>query len=228
MSIVHIEHRSHWTGIANAMLEDHRLSFKARGLLAYLLTKPEGWETQTTQLSHASDHDGRSAIYSALEELTTYGYATYEQPRQAGRFIKGGWTIRETPQTGFPLTENPDTEKSPTENRHLSKDLKKVKTEESKTQREFPLCSSPNGKTARPTKRPPADFTITESLKAWAGENVPGVNLTHETAIFMDYEFAHGKTDWPATWRNWMRKAVERLPHTSQKSLPLQRERLPL
>ena len=153
MSIVHVEHRSRWTGIANTMLEDHRLSFKARGLLAYLLTKPEGWQTQVAQLTHASDHDGRSAIYSALEELTQYGYATYEQPREAGRFIKGGWTIRETPQTGFPLTENPDTENPFTENRDLSKDLKKAKTEESKTQEQFPLCRPPNGKSPRSTTR---------------------------------------------------------------------------
>ena len=152
MSIVHIEHRSHWTGIANAMLEDHRLSLKARGLLAYLLTKPEGWQAQTTQLCHISDHDGRSAIYSALEELTTCGYATYEQPRDAGRFVKGGWTIRETPQTGFPLTENPDTEKPPTENRHLSKDLGKVKTEESKTQRKDPPLAPPVRKVAHTKK----------------------------------------------------------------------------
>ena len=239
MSIVHIEHRSHWTGIANAMLEDHRLSFKARGLLAYLLTKPEGWETQTTQLCHASDHDGRSAIYSALEELTTYGYATYEQPRQAGRFVKGGWTIRETPQdgfsvaknkntngtlamngssqAGFPFTENPLTENPLTENRDLSKDLKKQDSPH----------NPPQGKTRRMAKRAPADFALTDELRTWAMHNAPSVNLERETAIFLDHEFAHARTDWSATWRNWIRKAAERFPRIQQ-SQPLQRERLPL
>ena len=82
-----------------------------------------------------------------------------------------------------------------------------------------------NGKSSR---RAPTDFTITNELRTWAMQTVPSVDLTRETATFLDHEFAHGRTDWPATWRNWMRKAAERLPRIPQQILPLQRERLPL
>jgi hypothetical protein len=57
------------------------------------------------------------------------------------------------------------------------------------------------------TRKAPEDFTITDSLREWAWKNCPGVDLDLETEAFKDYTFASGKTDWPATWRSWMRKA---------------------
>lgn len=60
----------------------------------------------------------------------------------------------------------------------------------------------------------PADFEITPEMLAWARSEAPGVLLSAETAKFRDYWVAQGgqrgrKTDWVATWRNWMRKAAE-------------------
>lgn len=51
-------------------------------------------------------------------------------------------------------------------------------------------------------------------MKAWFAEHCQGVNGREEHAKFVDYwrgaPGAKGrKTDWPATWRNWMRKAAE-------------------
>lgn len=69
------------------------------------------------------------------------------------------------------------------------------------------------GSRARPArKRCPEEFQVTEDLRTWAAKNAPGVNLDTQTASFRDYEFRNGKTDWPAAWRNWMRKAT---PKTS-------------
>lgn len=60
---------------------------------------------------------------------------------------------------------------------------------------------------ARPTKKPPSDFSITPDMSAWATVN--GIcNLQAETEAFKDHEFATAKTDWVATWRNWMRRAA--------------------
>lgn len=65
-------------------------------------------------------------------------------------------------------------------------------------------CSTP-----RPTarKRCPEEFQVTEDLRTWAAANASGVDIEAQTAAFRDYEFRNGKTDWAATWRNWMRKA---------------------
>jgi hypothetical protein len=60
--------------------------------------------------------------------------------------------------------------------------------------------------------RLPDDWQPTPELIAWAHAQCPGVDLAHETAQFRDYWRAQPgqrgvKLDWPATWRNWMRKA---------------------
>lgn len=69
--------------------------------------------------------------------------------------------------------------------------------------------TTPN-KSARPLRRCPESFVITDDLRAWAAQKVPDVDLEPETERFRDYEFRTGHTDWSATWREWMRKAAER------------------
>jgi hypothetical protein len=67
------------------------------------------------------------------------------------------------------------------------------------------------GSPARGT-RIPDDFAVTAEMVAWARAETPDVDGRFETGAFID--FWRGKTgkdatkhDWPATWRNWMRKA---------------------
>lgn len=62
--------------------------------------------------------------------------------------------------------------------------------------------------------RIPDDFAITAEMVAWGRENAPHVNGGYETQKFVDYWRGRSgkdatKTDWLATWRNWMRKAQE-------------------
>lgn len=62
--------------------------------------------------------------------------------------------------------------------------------------------------------RVPDPFEITELMREWAQTGAPSVDLAAETERFVDYwrglPGARGvKSDWPATWRNWMRKAHE-------------------
>lgn len=71
----------------------------------------------------------------------------------------------------------------------------------------------------RPTRgtRLPADFTVTPQMRDWAARTTPDVNIGAETERFTDYWVAAPgqrgvKTDWTATWRNWMRRAQEQAP----------------
>jgi hypothetical protein len=59
-------------------------------------------------------------------------------------------------------------------------------------------------------KRPlPDDFKITPSLRTWANQHCPRLDLEYHTAEFTDHWLSTGKqkADWDATWRNWMRRA---------------------
>jgi hypothetical protein len=58
----------------------------------------------------------------------------------------------------------------------------------------------------RGTRRCPDSFEVTDEMRAWAARECPGVNVLAATAKFKDHEFAVARSDWPACWRNWMRK----------------------
>lgn len=80
-----------------------------------------------------------------------------------------------------------------------------------------PATSSP-GATARAArqrgKRIPPDFAVTDGMRAWAREKGLRCDLDRETEKFINYWTAKAgrdatKTDWMATWRNWVLKADE-------------------
>ena len=67
--------------IANSALRDSRLSFKARGILALVLSHSGEWTATLRWLESQSQVDGRAAIQSALRELTNLGYRTVHRER---------------------------------------------------------------------------------------------------------------------------------------------------
>jgi hypothetical protein len=71
--VVRTEKTSHFTVISNESLEDSNLSFGARGLLAYLLTKPNHW-TVCLQALKKDSPQGITAIRSFIKELEKHGY----------------------------------------------------------------------------------------------------------------------------------------------------------
>ncbi len=75
MSINRIHRKQrNFTQIDNDVLRDRRLSYKARGILAFALSHDDGYEATETWLVSASDKDGREAVRSALRELESLGY----------------------------------------------------------------------------------------------------------------------------------------------------------
>ncbi len=59
--------------IANALLQDKQLSFKAKGLYAYLYSKPDTWDFAVKRIAR-DGLDGVRAISAALKELERLGY----------------------------------------------------------------------------------------------------------------------------------------------------------
>lgn len=68
-----VRHERDFTVIDNAALRDCTLSFKATGLLAYLLSMPDQWSPRREQLAEAK-RDGVASIRAALKELVDAGY----------------------------------------------------------------------------------------------------------------------------------------------------------
>jgi hypothetical protein len=75
---------------------DERLSFKARGLLAWLLDKKEGWITSVERVAQASP-DGAYAVRSALKELEALGYLDRSRARGDGGKWVAEWTVHDAP-----------------------------------------------------------------------------------------------------------------------------------
>jgi hypothetical protein len=74
---------------------------------------------------------------------------------------------------------------------------------------ELPLGAAP-ARAPRAT-RIPADFAVTDLMRAWAAKNVPGIDVDAQTEKFRDHHTAKGSAmkDWIAAWRNWMRNAPQ-------------------
>lgn len=75
--------------------------------------------------------------------------------------------------------------------------------------------------------RLPDDFRITESMRAWAQQKMPMVDLESATEEFCDHFWGNGKTmlNWEFTWRNWIRRVPKFSRHPeifTPKALPLQ------
>lgn len=98
------------------------------------------------------------------------------------------------PQGGPPVADNPE---PPTQNQNTQKK------------------PSASGARARGT-RLPEPFEVTDQMRDWYRDNIRGtIDGLGEHEKFLDYWRAQPgakgvKLDWPATWRNWMRTAMER------------------
>lgn len=72
-SIFRTEHTTEFVIIANKVLQDQRLSFRARGVLAYLLSRPDDWDIAVERVARDGT-EGRDATGKAFHELQATGY----------------------------------------------------------------------------------------------------------------------------------------------------------
>lgn len=95
------KHHGNYVILDKTFIKDSRLSWKAKGVLGYLLSCPDGWDVNVNDLTHQST-DGKCAIYSALKELTEYGYYKKMAIRdEKSRIIRWESTVSELPMDEF-------------------------------------------------------------------------------------------------------------------------------
>ena len=100
--------RRQFTIIATETLTDKALSVEARGMLAYLLTRPDDWTICLKQIA-AELRIGRDKTQKIMRELQTAGYAQHRGERNpaSGRFDVKRWVIFELANGTSKETRNP-------------------------------------------------------------------------------------------------------------------------
>ncbi len=116
MAVLKKHHRRNFTVVDNNALRDTALSWKATGLLAYLLGLPDDWRVNVSDLTNRKT-DGRSSTMTAMVELEDVGYVRRVKIQDQ----RGRWTtfihvaespellgeIADQPMLDLPISEEP-------------------------------------------------------------------------------------------------------------------------
>lgn len=120
MSVIRTKHAANYVCINKTAFEDPNLSFKAKGLFAYCMSRPDDWSFHVSHLATICK-DKKTAIYSAIKELVKAGYCEKVRTRDsAGRATGIEYVIHEMPifkkslpHSGFPHVDNQSVENQP-------------------------------------------------------------------------------------------------------------------
>ena len=119
MDIVRVIKSKDYTTICNRIFKDRRLSLKAKGLLAMLLSLSDNWELSIKGLE-AILKEGRTSIRSTMNELIKNGYVERQQIRENNKFIGVDYIVFELPKSQNLTTENLTSQNSPQVSNNLS------------------------------------------------------------------------------------------------------------
>lgn len=208
--IIKVRKTGDYAAIRNATLCDKRLSFRARGILAYLLSKPVNWQVSTQDLIN-QEQEGRDAIRACFKEMKGIGYAILEPVAGGG----SQWIICEQPESRAPekpslgAPEKPDALKNaPNKERKKSTKKDSASPEVVNIYEAYP----------RKVGRPAALRAITKALKT-----TPAETLLNHTKMFAstvngsDPQFIPHPRTWfnqerynddPSTWKRHAHKTT--------------------
>ena len=113
MSVFKIEKNQNYTVMSNHHLRDRNLSYKAKGLLSFMLSLPDDWDYSLAGLCSISK-ESRDGIRSIHKELQEHHYVEIEKVRGNKGYFEYNYLIYEIPhfidlenEQNNPDTENP-------------------------------------------------------------------------------------------------------------------------
>jgi hypothetical protein len=218
-----------FTMVPHHWVRNPSLTMAEKGYLTYVASHAAGYELTVRQMSKENG-DGRYALQTIAAKLEAKGYLRRVRLRNEDGTLAGyDYELIECPegvQDGSDQSGKPSTGDDQGINGvsaggdqdqiiHSGKPAHKEEHPPEKTKKTTTSKASPSRGT-----RIPDDFQPDESLKQWFRDQRyggPAEFWRTEHAKFCDYWTAQSgqrgtKADWPATWRNWMRKAAERVP----------------
>lgn len=114
--IFRVKQKTNFTIVPNKTINDEGLSLRSKGLLLYLLSKPDNWNVNLEQLANVCN-EGKSAIRVSLNELIDAGFIRREQQRdKTGRMVGYQYDVYDTKRStvvrfsddGKPASGKPD------------------------------------------------------------------------------------------------------------------------
>lgn len=118
-TIVKIKKRVNpYTMIDSSIFLNSNISWKAKGLMGYFLSRPDDWKIHLKDLYKQST-DGFDSVKSGLKELKEHGYLELVPIRNKGKIVAWEYIVYEVPTSttldtgqsepreGFPLVEKP-------------------------------------------------------------------------------------------------------------------------
>ena len=112
--------RKGFTVISNDVLNNTALSWKAKGIFAYLWSQSDSWNFYEVEvLKHSTD--GKASLKAGLKELESAGYLKRYRVRDGKSFLRESkWILSEEPMSDYPTLDNPTLENRTLENRTLT------------------------------------------------------------------------------------------------------------
>ena len=87
--------------IDKRIFTDKKLSYRAKGVLGYLLSRPDNWLVNMVDVANQST-EGRDAVLTAVNELMKHGYVERIEHRENGRFKSYEYLVYEVPKSVVP------------------------------------------------------------------------------------------------------------------------------
>lgn len=106
--------RSRFTSLSNGLLQDSKLSFSCRGMMAYLLSKPTDWEARPEDIEREGGI-GRDARRAIMREAEAAGYLTFHTSRKSNGQFENWYDAHEEPVPENERTASWETGKSKTQ-----------------------------------------------------------------------------------------------------------------
>lgn len=197
---------NNFTIVRNAVARDQRLSYRARGVLLAILSRPDNWNTTSENLAREAT-EGRDAIRTALRELEANGYIERNRLRkQDGTYVWEAvvYDVPQKPAPGNPPMDNQASGNQATENQSSLKELVRKNEKKKDLSSDVPadvaeVFSVWLEATGKDQERTKLDKKRRARIE-WALKSYPKADVLDAVVGWRNSPFHSGRNDRGATW----------------------------
>lgn len=184
-------------------IENPKMSWKAKGLLAYLLSRPDDWVIRFRDLVNRSP-DGAHTVRAAMKELKDAGHVQVRAEREGGRVKQWVYVIKELPDVDFQQVEKQQVENQTyTNNKDLNKKkLKVAATPKPPTPQEVQAFRKATRKYPNSANYPDVVTSVRKVMARLGKENIEDI-VIDELSKFYRRWTGKGYNPFNLAWLEW-------------------------